>query len=126
MPRKGINAPEAAAIGPYSHAVEANGFVYFSGQTPIDPGTGKLREGSITVQTRQCFANLFAVLEAAGLTQDDVVNVQVYLTDMTDFQEMNAVYSEQFDEPYPARTTIGCASLPLGARIEIGMTAKTR
>jgi 2-iminobutanoate/2-iminopropanoate deaminase len=124
MSRQAVNAPGAAAVGPYSHAVRANGLVFLSGQTPIDPATGKLADGDVARQTRQCFANLFHVLAAAGLTPDDVVNVQVYLTDMNDFAAMNAVYAEQFAKPYPARTTIGCASLPLNARIEIGMIAR--
>lgn len=126
MVRKSISAPNAAAIGPYSHAVEANGFVFFSGQTPIDPATGKLAEGDIRAQTKQCFANLFNVLEAAGLSSEDVTEVRVYLVDMADFPAMNEVYAGQFEEPYPARTTIGCASLPLDARVEIGMVAKKR
>jgi 2-iminobutanoate/2-iminopropanoate deaminase len=106
--------------------VEGAGLVFFSGQTPIDPATGKLVAGSIGEQTAQCFRNLFRVLEAAELTQADVVNVQVYLTDMNDFAAMNEVYATQFSRPYPARTTIGVASLPMGARIEIGLTARTR
>jgi len=123
MARKGINAGGAAAIGPYSHACRANGFVYLSGQTPLDPATGKLVEGPVGTQAEQCFRNLFAVLEAAGLDESDVVNVQVYLTDMRDFEAMNAVYKTRFSAPFPARTTIGVASLPLGASIEIGMVA---
>lgn len=124
MTRKSISAPGAAAIGPYSHAVEANGFVFFSGQTPIDPATGKLVDGDIRTQTRQCFANLFNVLEAAELSPEDVTEVRVYLIDMDDFPAMNEIYADQFKEPYPARTTIGCASLPLNARVEIGMVAR--
>jgi 2-iminobutanoate/2-iminopropanoate deaminase len=126
MTRKAINAGGAAAVGPYSHAVEANGMLYLSGQTPMDSATGKLAVGTIGDQTAQCFKNLFAVLESAGLSPDDVTSVQVYLTDMADFQAMNAIYATQFAQPYPARTTIGVASLPLGAKIEIGMIAKTR
>lgn len=126
MTRNAIHAPGAAAVGPYSHAVEAAGLVFFSGQTPLDPATGNLLVGAIGEQTEQCFKNLFRVLEAAGLTADDVVNVQVYLTDMNDFAAMNAVYMTQFAKPYPARTTIGVASLPRGAKIEIGMMARTR
>src|SRR3954463_9954698 len=126
MSRNAINAPGAAVVGPYSHAVEAAGLVFLSGQTPIDPATGKLATGSIGEQTAQCFRNLFNVLDAAGLTPADVVNVQVYLTDMNDFAAMNEVYATQFAKPYPARTTIGVASLPMNARIEIGMTARTR
>jgi len=124
--RKAINARGAVAIGPYSHAVESNGFLILSGQTPIDPATGRLLEGTVGQQTAQCFKNLLAVLESAGLTFDDVVSVQVYLTDMADFQEMNAAYESHFEPPYPARTTIGCASLPLNARVEIGCMAETR
>lgn len=124
MPRKAYTAPNAATVGPYSHAVQAGEFVYLSGQTPIDPKTGKLAEGDIAAQTAQCFTNLFAVLAAAGLTPDDVVKVNVFLTDMADFAAMNVVYARQFNPPHPARTTIGVASLPLGARIEIEMVAR--
>jgi 2-iminobutanoate/2-iminopropanoate deaminase len=124
MPRKSIDAPGAAAVGPYSHAVEAGKFLYLSGQTPLDPATGKLVEGGISQQTEQCFKNLFSVLHAAGLTPDEVIKVNVFLTHMTDFQAMNAVYARQFNQPYPARTTIGVASLPLGANIEIELIAR--
>jgi 2-iminobutanoate/2-iminopropanoate deaminase len=126
MTRIAINAPGAAAIAPYSHAVDAGEIIFFSGQTPLDPATGKLVTGSIGEQTEQCFRNLFNVLEAAGLKADDVVNVQVYLTDMNDFAAMNDAYAKRFTRPYPARTTIGVASLPMGARVEIGMMAKRR
>lgn len=126
MIRKAINATGAAAVGPYSHGVEAAGLLFLSGQTPLDPATGKLVGGLIGVQTAQCLKNLLAVLQAANLTPDDVVNVQVYLTDMQDFAAMNEVYLTHFAAPYPARTTIGVASLPLGARIEIGLVARTR
>ncbi len=126
MGRKAINAKNAAAIGPYSHAVEANGLLILSGQTPIDPVTGQLKNGTLTQQTDQCFENLFAVLDAGGLTFDDVVSVQVYLSDMAVFQEMNGAYQQKFAPPYPARTTIGCASLPMNARIEIGCIAQLR
>jgi 2-iminobutanoate/2-iminopropanoate deaminase len=126
MPRKAINAAGAAAIAPYSHAVDAGELVFLSGQTPLDPATGQLVTGTIGAQTEQCFRNLFSVLEAARLTPDDVVNVQVYLTDMKDFAVMNEVYAKQFAQPFPARTTIGVASLPLGACVEIGMIAQRR
>jgi 2-iminobutanoate/2-iminopropanoate deaminase len=126
MTRVAFDAPGAAAIAPYSHAVDAGELVFLSGQTPLDPTTGRLVEGSIAAQTEQCFRNLFSVLEAARLAPDDVVNVQVYLTDMQDFAEMNEIYGRQFSKPYPARTTIGVASLPMGARVEIGMTARRR
>jgi 2-iminobutanoate/2-iminopropanoate deaminase len=124
MTRKAFSAPNAVAVGPYSHAVEAGEFVYLSGQTPLDPQTGGIVEGDISAQARQCFDNLFAVLAAARLTPDDVVKVNVFLTGMGDFAAMNAVYEKQFSPPYPARTTIGVASLPLGAKIEIEMIAR--
>ncbi|TBW34496.1 RidA family protein [Siculibacillus lacustris] len=123
MSRKAHAAAGAVAVGPYSHAVEANGFVHLSGQTPIDPATGRLVDGDVGVATTQCLENLFAVLAAAGLGPDDVVSCAVYLTDMADFPAMNAAYARAFAEPYPARTTIGVAALPLGARVEIGLIA---
>ncbi|HEY4366362.1 MAG TPA: Rid family detoxifying hydrolase [Steroidobacteraceae bacterium] len=125
MTRNAIDAGGAASVGPYSHAVAAAGLLFLSGQTPIDPATGQLVTGSIGEQTAQCLKNLFKVLDAAKLTADDVVNVQVYLTDMNDFAAMNEVYMRHFTRPFPARTTIGVASLPYAARIEIGLVAKT-
>lgn len=124
MPRIPVVAKNASAIGPYSHGVESHGFIFLSGQTPLDPQTGKLVAGNIEDQTRQCFANLGAVLEAAGLSFADVIKCNVFLTDMGDFSAMNKVYSEHFDSPYPARTTIGVAALPLGASVEIEMIAQ--
>jgi 2-iminobutanoate/2-iminopropanoate deaminase len=124
MTRIAINAPGAATVGPYSHAVDAGELVFLSGQTPLDTATGKLVTGSIGEQTQQCFNNLLSVLATADLTAADVVNVQVYLTDMNDFTAMNSVYATQFAKPYPARTTIGVASLPMGARVEIGLVAR--
>lgn len=126
MTRHAVTAAGAASVGPYSHAVEAAGLLFLSGQTPLNPTTGELVTGSIGDETSQCLMNLRSVLEAAGLSFDDVVNVQVYLTDMSEFAAMNAAYSTHFSMPYPARTTIGVASLPRGARIEIGMTARMR
>ena len=122
--RTAFNAPGAVAVAPYSHAVEADGLVFLSGQTPVDPKTGKLISGSAGEQAAQCLRNLFQVLEAAHLTPDEVVNVQIYLVDMGDFAAMNEVYVKHFAAPYPARTTIGVASLPFGARVEIGMMAR--
>jgi 2-iminobutanoate/2-iminopropanoate deaminase len=124
MARKEIKAQDAAAVGPYSHGVDADGLVFLSGQTPIDPKTGKLAEGDIKAQTEQSFKNLFGVLKTVGLSSDHVQKVNVFLVDMNDFPAMNEAYKKQFTEPYPARTTIGVASLPLGARIEIEMIAK--
>lgn len=124
MARKAYSADGAVSVGPYSHAVETDGFVYLSGQTPIDPATGGIVEGDIAAQTEQSFVNLFNVLKAAGLTPDDVVKVNVFLTDMRDFKSMNEVYARRFNAPYPARTTIGVNELPLGASVEIEMIAK--
>jgi len=124
MVRKAFSAAGAVSVGPYSHAVEMGNYIFLSGQTPIDPNTGKLVEGGIAAQTEQCFKNLFKVLESAGLTPDDAAKVNVYLRDMADFGEMNAVYSTKFSAPHPARTTIGVAGLPLDARKEIEMLAR--
>jgi 2-iminobutanoate/2-iminopropanoate deaminase len=124
MARKALSAANAAAVGPYSHGIEAGDFVYLSGQTPLDPATSRLVEGGIAAQTEQCFQNLFGVLAAGGLAPEDVVKVNVFLTDMGDFAAMNEVYARQFEKPYPARTTIGVAALPLGATIEIEMIAR--
>jgi 2-iminobutanoate/2-iminopropanoate deaminase len=124
MTRKAITAEGAAVVGPYSQAVRAGKLVYLSGQTPVDPATGTLLDGDVKAQTAQCFQNLFAVLKAGGLTPDQVVKVNVFLTDMNDFAAMNEVYAAHFGLPYPARTTIGVASLPLGARIEIELIAR--
>ena len=122
--RQPITSPTAAAVGPYSHGVDADGVVYCSGQTPIDPTTGALVEGDVARRTEQCFDNLFGVLAAAGLAPDDVVKVNVFLTDMGDYAAMNQVYASRFAKPFPARTTIGVASLPLGSNIEIDLIAR--
>ena len=124
MSRKAFTAKDGVTVGPYSHAVESGEFVFLSGQTPVDPSTGKMVEGDIAAQTKQCFKNLFSVLECAGLTSDDVVKVNVFLTSMSYFQEMNSVYAEHFSAPYPARTTVAVAGLPLDASIEIELTAR--
>jgi 2-iminobutanoate/2-iminopropanoate deaminase len=126
MTRKVFSAAGAVAVGPYSHAVESGDLIFLSGQTPIDSQTGKIVEGNISDQTEQCFKNLFNVLDAAGLTSDNVEKVNVFLTDMNNFTAMNEVYSKQFLMPFPARTTIGVASLPLGAQVEIEMIARRK
>jgi 2-iminobutanoate/2-iminopropanoate deaminase len=126
MSRKAFNAEGAVAVGPYSHAVESGELVFLSGQTPIEASTGKLVQGDIAAQTEQCFRNLFEVLATAGLSPDDVVKVNVFLTDMDNFKAMNEVYATKFSKPYPARTTIGVASLPLGAQVEIEMIARRK
>lgn len=124
MARTPLTSARATAIGPYSHGVDTGSLVFCSGQTPLDPETGKLRDGGVGAQTSQCFENLFAVLESGGLGPADVVKVNVYLTDMGDFAEMNDVYATRFDQPFPARTTLAVAGLPLGAAIEIELIAQ--
>ncbi|MDR0503538.1 MAG: RidA family protein [Treponema sp.] len=124
--RKAVTSKKAASAGPYSHGIDSNGLIFLSGQTPLDPAAGKLIEGDIKAQTKQCFDNLKDVLEAAGLSLDNVEKVNVFLTDMNNFSAMNDVYKTQFSQPYPARTTIGVASLPLGANIEIEMIARRK
>jgi 2-iminobutanoate/2-iminopropanoate deaminase len=108
-----------AAIGPYSQAVEANGTLYISGQVPIDPSTGKLVEGDISVQTEQVFRNISAILENAGYTFGDVVKSTCLLSDMADFKAMNEVYGKYYTERQPARAAYAVKGLPLGALIEI-------
>lgn len=122
--RKPVTSDTATAVGPYSHAIDSDPFMFCSGQTPLDPSTGALADGGIPAQTEQCFDNLFAVLAAGGLRPEHVVKVNVYLTDMGDFEAMNEVYATRFEVPFPARTTIGVASLPLGAAIEIELIAR--
>lgn len=109
----------AKAAGPFSPAVRTEETIYVSGQIGQDAATGKIVDGGIERQTEQVFANLSAVLEAAGKSFADVVRVGVYLTDMASFAAMNGIYAKHFSEPYPARTTIGVAALPLGAVVEI-------
>ncbi|HEU5399608.1 MAG TPA: RidA family protein [Gammaproteobacteria bacterium] len=107
------------AIGPYSQAVRVGNTVYLSGQIPLDPKTGELVSGDFAMEARRVFDNLKAVSEAAGDGFKDVVRVTIYLTDLGNFPKVNEVMAEYFREPYPARVTIGVASLPRGARVEI-------
>ncbi len=111
----------APPVGPFSPAVRGGGLLFLSGQVAQEPATGKLIDGDIASQTHQILRNLAAVLEAAGRDLDDVVRVAVYLTDMADFAAMNEAYRQHFSEPYPARTAIGVAALPLGASVEMDM-----
>ena len=106
-------------VGPFSPAVRAGGFLFFSGQVGQDPATGALAEGGVEAEARQLFGNLAALLEAAGKGFGDVVKANVYLTDIGDFAAINAIYAEAFEAPFPARTTVAVAALPLGAAIEI-------
>lgn len=111
------NAP--AAIGPYSQGIEANGFVYVSGQLPINPATGEFAEGGIKAEARQSLANISNIFAEAGLTMGNVVKVTVLMTDIKDFAAVNEVYAEFFEAPYPARSAFAVAALPKGADIEI-------
>lgn len=115
------NAP--AAIGPYSQAIEVNGFVYASGQLPIDPATGAFPEGGVKEQTRQSILNVKAILEEAGLALSNVVKTTVYLADMGDFAAMNEVYSQFFAQPFSARSAIAVKALPKGALVEVEVVA---
>jgi 2-iminobutanoate/2-iminopropanoate deaminase len=118
--RETVNAvPGPPAAGPYSHAVKSNGLVFLSGQTPVDPDTGKLVEGSIGDQTRRCLDNLAIVAAAAGAQLSDAVRVGIYVTDISTFKDVNEAYGTYFASEPPARSTIGVAALPLGAQVEI-------
>jgi 2-iminobutanoate/2-iminopropanoate deaminase len=111
-----------APIGPYSQAIVANGVLYCSGQVPLDPGSGELVEGGITEQSRRCLESLDAVCRAAGTRLSRAARIGIYLTDMSLFGELNEVYEGYFSEPFPVRTTVGVASLPKGALVEMDAT----
>jgi reactive intermediate/imine deaminase len=125
MSKIAITSPELAPpVGPFSQAVDVGGFIYFSGQVGQDPTTGTLVAGGIAAETDRIFQNLSAVLRAANKSLDDVVRVGVYLTNISDFVVMNGIYAKYFSQPFPARTTIGVAALPLGACVEIDLVVK--
>jgi 2-iminobutanoate/2-iminopropanoate deaminase len=111
------------AIGPYSQAIKANGFIFVSGQGPGDPATGRVVDGGIAEQTARCLENLKAILESAGSSLDRAVRVGVFLKDINDFEAMNEVYARYFPANPPARTTIEAARLPRDFRVEIDMIA---
>ncbi|WP_018144118.1 RidA family protein [Thioalkalivibrio sp. AKL6] len=115
------NAP--AAIGPYSQAVRTGDTLYLSGQIPLDPATMELVEGGIEDQIRQVFANLQAVLEAAGASTADIAKLNIFLIDLAHFPLVNKIMSEVCNEPYPARAAIGVAALPKGAQVEMDAIA---
>ena len=115
------SAPKA--IGPYSQAVKANGLLYTSGQIALDPRTGNLVEGDFSAQARRVFENLKAVLKEAHSDFSHVTKATVYLNDLGNFQTLNAIYAEYFGSHKPARTTVGVASLPRGAAVEIDLIA---
>ncbi|WP_028911284.1 RidA family protein [Prevotella sp. MA2016] len=123
--KKVISTPKApAAIGPYSQAIQVGNLVFTSGQIPIDPATGQFAEGGIKGQTRQSLTNVKAILEEAGTSLANVVKTTVFLADMADFADMNAVYAEFFAEPFPARSAVAVKTLPKGALVEIEVIAE--
>jgi len=125
MRKTAITSPELTPpVGPFSQAVEVGGFIYFSGQVGQDPTTGMLVAGGIAAESERVFQNLSAVLKAAGKGFDDVVRAGVYLTSMSDYVAVNGVYARHFSQPFPARTAIAVAALPLGACVEIDLVAR--
>ena len=122
--KKVISTTKApSAIGPYSQAIQVGNIIYTSGQIPIDPATGSFVEGGIKEQTRQSLLNVKAILEEVGLTMGNVVKTTVFMADMNDFADMNAVYAEFFTEPFPARSAVAVKTLPKGALVEIEVVA---
>ena len=122
--KKIISTPDApAAIGPYSQAVRVGSTVYCAGQIPLDPKTGQIVSGGIDVQTRRVLDNVAAILQAEGLTFDNVVKTTIFLTDLVDFQIVNEIYGSYFKQAPPARSTVQVAALPKGARVEIEVIA---
>jgi 2-iminobutanoate/2-iminopropanoate deaminase len=125
--REAVSTSSApAAIGPYSQAISAGGFLFVSGQIPLDPATGTLVDGDIAAQTHRVLQNLGEILKAGGSSFDAVVRTTVYLADMNDFSAMNEVYATYFSTPAPARATIQAARLPRDARVEIDLIAKLK
>lgn len=122
--KKVISTSKApAAIGPYSQAIQVGNLVFASGQIPIDPATGNFVAGGVREQARQSLTNVKAILDEAGLTLDNVVKTTVFLADMNDFADVNAVYAEFFAEPYPVRSAVAVKTLPKGALVEIEVIA---
>lgn len=120
MTRTAVATDKApAAIGPYSQAIITDTLLFTSGVIPIDPQTGTIPDGSIEDHAHRVFRNLAAIAEAAGTSLDRAIKVTVFLTDLANFQRLNSVYAQYFSEPYPARSTIQVAALPMGAALEI-------
>lgn len=120
MEKKVLHTEKApAAIGPYSQAIEVNGFIFASGQIPINPATGELVSGGIKEQTQQAFTNASEVMKAAGVDMSHVVKTTVFLADMNDFAAMNEVYATFFAAPFPARSAVAVKTLPKGALVEV-------
>jgi 2-iminobutanoate/2-iminopropanoate deaminase len=115
-----------AAIGPYSQAVEQNGFVFCSGQIALDPESGTIVKGGIEFETRRVLQNIGEVLATAGLDFVDVVKTTIFMIDLSEFETVNRIYGEHFEPPYPVRSTVQVAALPRGARIEIEVVAMKR
>ena len=125
MSKTAITSPELAPpVGPFSQAIQVAGVLFLSGQVAQDPATGKLVPGGVVAETEQLFSNVAAVLRAAAMGFEDVVSVRVFLTRMDDYKAMNAIYARHFTAPFPARTTVGVAVLPLGACVEIDLIAR--
>jgi 2-iminobutanoate/2-iminopropanoate deaminase len=125
--RDGINSPALTSpVGPFSHAVKFEGVIYLSGQVALDPATGQLLEGDAGIQTEQIFKNLQLLLNDLGRDFSHVLKVNVYLTSMSDFALMNSIYARHFTAPYPARTTVAVAALPLGAGVEMELVVAAR
>ena len=125
MPREALSSDALAPpVGPFSPGVRAGELIFLSGQVALSAQTGRLIEGDVAAQTEQVLQNLRTLLAAAGKSFADVARVNVYLTDMKDFARMNAVYARHFEAPYPARTTVAVAALPLGAAVEIDLIAR--
>lgn len=124
MKKKTFSPEGTTPVGPYSPAIEANDFIFFSGQIPMDYSEGKIVEGDIKAQTEQCLKNLSAVLKAANVTSDNIVKTTIYLTDMNDYAIVNKIYGDFFKSPYPARTAVAVAALPLGVKVEIEAIAQ--
>ena len=121
---KDVRTPIAPVpVGPYSQAIVCDGVVYCSGQLGIDPKTGELTTGGTVEEAKQSLDNIRSVLGAAGSSMKKVIKVTIFMTDLDHFREVNAIYAERFSEPFPARTTVGVARLPLGATIEIDVVA---
>jgi 2-iminobutanoate/2-iminopropanoate deaminase len=124
MVKRAVSTPKGKVIGPYSMAIDTGEMLFISGQIPLDADTGKLVEGDVGAQARQSLENLKAILDAAGLSFAHVVKTTIFLTSMADFAAVNEVYKIYVSEPFPARSTIAVAELPMGARVEIEMTAQ--
>src|SRR5947209_6577185 len=125
MNKTAITSPELSPpVGPFTHAIEVGGFLYLSGQVGQNPATGNVVPGGVVAETERVFLNLSSVLKAAGKSFDDVARAGVYLTRMSDFVALNGIYAKYFSPPFPARTTIAVAALPLGACVEIDLVVK--